>query len=609
MSLYGELKRRNVIRVAVAYLIGSWLLVQLAGIAFPFFGLPDWSIRLLYIALALGFLPALAFAWAFVITPGGVIRDEPVSRSSAQWIDIVTITLVLVAIVYFVVYTMWPDHDATQQQANQSAVSSEHAEVEIAPAEPVYTANSIAVLPFVNMSDDPANEYFSDGVSEELLNLLAQVTNLKVTSRSSAFSFKDKEFDIKTVADKLRVAHVIEGSVRKTDDRVRITVQLIDARSDVHLWSAAFDRKLDDIFAIQDEIARTVVERLKVTLLGDVPTSKPIATEAYTLYLQARHLGRQYTARALEQSNSLYESALAIEADIAGAWSGLATNYTNQAMNGLVSFKEGFSRARLAAEKSLEIDPDYAPAHANLGWIAYGYDNDVVQAARHYQQALYLDPTNTYIIRSVAVLLRSLDRLDDAIALGKHATSLDPLVASGHHNLGISYFRARQWDESIASQQIVLDLSPDYIGANYYIGAALLLNGKPQAALNTFAREPDEEYQVKGAAMALHALDRHEESQTKLAELSERWGRDWPTEVAHVHAYMGNVEAAFQWLDKAIEQNEEGLAEQFQMPYYESLHDDSRWGVFLERVGSTPEQIGTISFEVLLPDFNEPGRK
>ena len=232
---------------------------------------------------------------------------------------------------------------------------------------------------------------------------------------------------------------------------------------------------------------------------------------------------------------------------------------------------------------------------------------DVAQAARHYQRALHLDPANTYIIRSVAVLMRSLNRLDDAIALGEYVTRLDPLVASGHHNLGISYFRARRWDESIASQQTVLDLSPNYIGANYHIGAALLFNGKPQAALDTFSREPDEEYKVKGAAMALYALGRHEESEASLAELSERWGEDWPTEVAHVHAYTGNVEAAFQWLGRAIEQNEEGLAEQFQMPYFEPLHDDPRWRPFLERVGSSPGLIGSIPFEVTLPGFAGPG--
>jgi TolB-like protein/lipoprotein NlpI len=602
MSLYGELKRRNVIRVAIAYLAGAWLLAELAGMVFSYFGWPESNIRYLLIVLALGFLPALIFAWSYVITPGGMIRDASVARSSARRIDVITSGLVVAALVFVAILRFWSADDVTHEPAGQGVASSGIAEQQHEPSSVAYPANSIAVLPFVNMSDDEANEYFSDGISEELLNLLAKVPGLQVTSRSSAFSFKDKEFDIPAVARKLNVAHVLEGSVRKADDRVRITAQLIETRTDAHLWSSTYDRELDDIFAIQDEIAGTVVEQLKVTLLGDAPRSAQVDPEAYTLYLQARHLGRQYNAESLERSNELYQQSLAIEADIAGAWSGLATNYTNAVFTGLLSSGEGYPLARAAAEKALAIDPAYAPAHANLGWITYGYDNDVAQAVKHYQRALELDPSNSYIIRSAAVLLSSLNRLDEAIVLGEYVTRLDPLVASGHHNLGTSYCRAHRWDEAVASHQAGLRLSPDFLGGHYFMGVALLFGGEPAAALDAFAVEQDDEYRVKGTALALHALGRQEESQARLAELKERWGEDWPTEVAHVYAYIGDADAAFEWLDRAIEKNEEGLSEQFLQPFYQNLYTDARWQSFLENVGSSPERLSGIEFNVVLPE-------
>jgi len=597
MSLYGELKRRNVIRVAAAYVVGGWLLSELASMVFPYFGIPDWNVRFILIALALGFLPALVVAWCFVITSEGVIRDAPISRSSARRLDVFTVALITATLSLFVAGKLWfgigPAEPQTVQVESEGDTDQVRAQ---------YPDNSIAVLPFVNMSDDASNEYFSDGVSEELLNLLAKVRELRVTSRSSAFSFKGKAIDVTAVANKLNVAHVLEGSVRKADNRVRITVQLIAARSDTHLWSDTYDRELDDIFAIQDDIAGKVVEKLKVTLLGASPTSEQINSESYTLYLQARYLGRQGSAESLEKSNVLYLKALDIHPQNASAWSGLATNYTNQAINGLSPFEEYFDKARAAAESALSIDPGYAPAHANLGWISLAYDNDVAQAARHYARALQLGPGNTYIIRSAAVLMRSLGRLDDAILLGELVTERDPLVASGHHNLGIAYFRAGRWDEAIASQQTSLRLSPHFLGAHYRVGMALLFKNEAAAALEAVSLEKDDEYRVKGMSMALYALGRQQESQARLAELQEKWGNEWPTEVSHVYAYMGEVDAAFHWLDKAFEIDEEGLSEQFLQPFYQSLHADPRWPKFLEQVGSLPRQLNAIEFRVTLPD-------
>lgn len=595
MSLLTELKRRNVVRVATGYLAAAWFLIEVAGTVFPAFGFPDWSIRLLVIACALGFPPALIVSWLYEFTPEGIVRNTSVGSSSARRLDLFTACMLVAVLSFIVADHFWFSAESVGQAATSTAAVDEAVQTQ-------YPANSIVVLPFVNMSDDEANEYFSDGISEELLNLLARIRELRVISRSSAFSFKGKEIDIPTVAKQLNVAHVLEGSVRKSGGQVRITVQLIDARSDSHLWSATYDRMLDDIFTIQDEIAMIVVEQLKVRLLGEVPTSEETNPEAYNLYLQARHLGRKYSSDGFAQSNSLYEQALAIYPDYAAAWSGLATNFTNQAANGQLNADEGYTRARAAAQKALEIKPDYAPAHANLGWLAYGYDNDMAQAAEHFETALKLDPANAYIIRSAAALLNSLKRHDEAIVLGEYITGRDPLTASGYTNLGSSYLYAGRWNEAIASYQTALQLSPDYIGARYRVGVALLFRGEAAAALDVFVQEIDDEYKVKGAALALHALGRLGESRSKLTELIERWGADWPSEAAQVYAYTGDTDAAFQWLDKAIEKNEEGLSEQILLPFYQPIQSDPRWVKFLERMGCSPEQLNAIEFKVTLPE-------
>ncbi len=609
MSLINELKRRNVLRVGAAYVVASWLLIQVGETIFPLFGFDDTPARIMVIVLAIGFFPALILAWAFELTPEGIKRESEVDRSQSitpstgKKLDRMIMVALVLALGYFAFdkFVQSPRWEAALEAQKAEEVAEARKAGRTEALVESYGDKSIAVLPFINMSSDVEQEYFSDGISEELLNLLAKIPELRVTSRSSAFAFKGEKIDIPVVAEKLDVAHILEGSVRKAGNQVRITVQLIEARSDTHLWSQTFERTLDDIFAIQDEIAATVVEQLKITLLGTAPRVKETDPGAYALYLQARHLGRLNSAESFEQSNALYEQALAMEPDYAAAWNGLATNYMNQANNGLLPADEGYAQARAAAEKSLAIDPDDAPAQATLGWIAYAYNNDVAQAARYYERALKLDPANTYIIRRATTLLQSLNRQDEAIALQKYANARDPVIARGHAILGYYYLHAGNWDEAVASYQTALRLSPDYIGAHYFIGVALLFKREVQAALDAFAREQDDEYQVKGAALALHALGRQAEYQAKLAELIERWGSDWPSEVAQVYAYVGDAEAAFLWLDKAIEQNEDGLSEQFLLPFYQTIHADPRWAAFLQRMGSSPEQLGAIEFNVTLP--------
>ena len=462
------------------------------------------------------------------------------------------------------------------------------------------SAASIAVLPFVNMSSDPEQEYFSDGITEELLNLLAKIPELQVAARTSSFSFKGQNLEIPEIAERLNVAHVLEGSVRKAGNEVRITAQLIRADGGFHVWSQTWDRTLDDIFAIQDEIAADVAAQLKVTLLGAAPTVEATDLAAYALYLQARQLGRQGTAEGLEQSMALYQQALAIDPDYAAAWAGLARDYYTRAGTELHPIDEGYQLAREAANRALAIDPEYAPAYAQLGYIAV-YHGDLATAARHLERALALDPTNSDIIANAAILARSLGRLDEAIALQEFAVARDPVNPIGHARLGLFYLWAGRLDESIASYRTTLSLSPGRIGAQHNIGEALLLKGEPEAALAAIQQESSELWRMVSLPMAYHALGQAAESDAALAELIEKYEQETAYNIAYVLALRNEADRAFEWLDKAVQYNDPGLVEIPATNLFTNIHDDPRWLPFLESIGKSPEQLDAIEFEVRLP--------
>ena len=463
----------------------------------------------------------------------------------------------------------------------------------------VELSESVAVLPFVNMSSDPDQEYFSDGISEQLRNLLMQIPELRVAARTSSVSFKGQNLTIPEMAERLNVAHVLEGSVRKDGNDVRITAQLIRADDGLSVWSDAWDRSLDDIFEIQDEIAAEVVAQLQVTLLGAAPTLETTDPKAYALFLQARQLSRQATPESLELSDALYQQALEIDPDYATAWAGLALTYIYRSDLGLLP--EGRRLAREAANRALEIDPENAEAYARLGKLA----SNPAEAAPYFERALALAPTNPDIILAVALQLRRLGRLDEAIALHEYAVDSDPVAANMHAGLGHAYVRAGRLDEAIASFRTSLTLSPGQNAAQLGIGPALLLNGEPEAALVTFVDEDDEWWRLTGFAMAHHALGQTAESDAALAELIEKYEQGMAYNIAYVLAFRGEADRAFEWLDKAVEYGDSGLGEIAYDLLFANIHDDPRWLPFLESIGESPEQRAVdraaIEFEVTLP--------
>jgi TolB-like protein len=460
---------------------------------------------------------------------------------------------------------------------------------------------SIAVLPFVNMSDDPSNIFFSDGISEELLNLLTRIPELRVTSRSSAFSYRNKDIDLPTIAEQLNVAHILEGSVRKAGNQVRITVQLIETRTDTHLWSETYDRTLEDIFATQDEIAAEVVEHLKVAFLGDVPMLQATDPEAYSQVLQGRYLIQQVTPEAIEKSISLFEHALTIAPGYAAGWAGLASGYITQADLALRPFDEGYRLAREAANQGLVIDPGHAPAHLMLASISLNYDRDLAAAARHYEKALALEPANVDSISGAANMAAALGRLDQAIVLAEYAAARDPVSPFRIANLGAFYLYAGRADEAIASLRQTLTLSPDYLGAQYAIGEALLLKGESESALAAMLKAASEVYRLIGLVMAYHALGEADASDSALGDLIEKYNQDAAYNIAYVLAFRGEADRAFKWLNKAVSYRDPGLTEIGTQALFTNIRLDGRWLPFLESIGQSPEQLASIDFKVTLP--------
>src|SRR5262245_10660938 len=438
-NVFAELSRRNVIRATILYLGAVWALAQGISQLGPSVGAPEWATRWFLVAAGIGFPFWIAFAWFYEFTPEGLKREseidpaESITRHTGRKLDFAIIGVLAVAVVLLLT-----DRFVLRHGVNETT------------AVPI-AENSIAVLPFVNMSEDKANEYFSDGISEELLNLLSKIPQLKVAARTSSFSFKGKGVEIPEIARQLHVANVLEGSVRKSGDQLRITAQLIRAAEGYHLWSETYDRKMDDIFKIQDEIAGEVVKELKVKLLGAAPKVRTTDPKAYALYLQARALGRQNTPEAYAKSDALYRQVLEIDPRNAPAWNGLAVNFFNRTGMGLLSSQEGFARAREAAEKALQIDPDYAQAHSGLGFIETYADNDLASAARHFQRALALAPTDVSVLGNASTFLLSLRRLDEGLALREAIVRRDPLNVTAFYNLGQFQRRAGRYDAAIES--------------------------------------------------------------------------------------------------------------------------------------------------------------
>jgi TolB-like protein/Flp pilus assembly protein TadD len=544
-NFFAELKRRNVYKVAIAYGVVAWLLVQIATQVFPFFEIPNWTVRLVVLLIAIGFPIALIIAWAFELTPEGLKRTEaadatPAARSSQRaWIYVVIVSgAISVGIFFLGRYT--------------NSKSSEEAEL---------PAKSIAVLPFENLSGNPENAYFTDGIQEEILTRLAKIADLKVISRTSTARYKSSPDNLRQIAKQLGVANILEGTVQKAADQVRVNVQLIKAETDAHLWAETYDRKLTDIFAVESDIAKTIAETLQAKLTGSEKTAiakRPtMNSEAYELYLKGRFFWNKRTGPDLRKAIDYFKQAIDKDPKYALAYAGLADSYTLLSAYGAGSPQESFPSAKTAAQKALELDDTLAEAHTSLGQILLFYDLDLAGSTKEFERAIALNPNYATAHHWYGVgPAMSLGEFDRAIAELKRAQQLDPLSLIINADLGVAFATARRYDEAIAQLRKTIEMDPRFYYAHWNLGVALELKGELREALAEYkkAAELDDDPIVLGLiAHAYAKLGERDQAVKLLAQLQQVAAHRYVpfSTFAGVYMALGEKDKAIDYLERA----------------------------------------------------------
>jgi adenylate cyclase len=592
LSLISELKRRNVFRVSAAYVILAWLVLQVADVILNNIAAPGWVFGALLLFLAAGLPFVVFFAWAFELTPEGLKRESEVDRSKSitpqtgRKLDRVIIIVLLLALGYFAYdkFLLQRGQDAPGA-ATQQAAQQPSATAPAAAAAPPTADHSIAVLPFVNISDDPGNEYFSDGLSEELLNLLAKIPELRVAARTSSFSFKGQQLEIPEIAARLKVANILEGSVRKAGNQVRITAQLIKADDGFHLWSETYDRTLDNIFVVQDEIAAAVVNALKISLLGAAPLAKETNAEAYALYLQARYLFNQRSRDNYEKSARAYRQALALDPDYAAAWAGLSSVTINQAGYNYIDLDPGVQQAREAAERAIQLDPQLADGWASLARVEGNYEFNWDGAYQSVQKALALAPANSEVLAQAASVAASLGHHAQALAYAEKAVDLDPVNYGALSFLSGAYEQVDQLEQAEKTMRHLLTLNPDYVSAQSSLAYVLLRQGRAEDALVEVEKEPEAFWRSLLRAVILHTLGRKADADAELASYVRDYHAFGAYQIAEIYAWRNQPDEAFEWLEKAYQQRDPGIGALLNDTAISNLYRDPRWEPLLQKVG------------------------
>ena len=580
-SFFAELKRRNVYKVAVAYAVVGWLIAQIATQIFPFLEIPNWVVRLVIVFIAIGFPIALVIAWAFEATPEGIKRTAAADAmpgvakaKSDGWLYVIAIGAAISIGLFFL-----GRYSAKGPRQTESAALPQ---------------KSIAVLPFVNMSADKADEYLSDGMTEELLNVLAKVKGLRVPGRSSSFAFKGRNDEdiFRKVGEQLHVGTVLEGSVRKAGDKLRITAQLIDAANGYHLWSETYDRDVKDILAVESEVAQRVVDVLKVQLgveearaLSKKPTENP---EAHRLYLLGHYHLVKYTQADLAEAVRNYEQALQLDPDFALAYSGLSDAFALIAGNAMPS-KEAWAKEKVLAEKALQLDPELAEAHLSLG-DARANSFDWAGGEKEINRALELNPNLASAYDASAWILTVFGRFDEAITKNRNALELDPLNPLTNGNSGWYLYFARRYDEAISALRSTIELFPNDAFSHFVLGWCLIMKGNvPEAKAELQkATELDDLPWYIGAIGYAHAVsgDRAKAEQV-LHDLDDLAKRRYVTPNAYFLVYLGlgEKEKALDWLEKCY-QDQDGACWFLKVDQlYDPLRNDARFQTLVKKVG------------------------
>jgi TolB-like protein/Flp pilus assembly protein TadD len=574
MNFFSELKRRNVYKVAIAYIVAGWALSQGIAQVFPVFDVPTWIIRLIVLLIIIGLPIVLVLAWMFELTPEGLKRTEDVDLArlgppSHAWMYVAVLGALASVALFFVGRYTAGSH-ATLRQS----------EAAIGPQK------SIAVLPLLNESGDPGDEYFSDGLSEELIAALAQINGLKVIGRSSSFRFKDRHEEPKAIGEKLGVSTLLEGTVRKQGDKVRIVAELINAADGIELWTRTFDRELKDIFAVQEEIARAVAESLKVTLLGSDSTqrSAPKNVEAHNAYLQGHFHFQRRNLEDYRKAVSYFDQAIRLDSDYALAYAERSEAWTF--IGDLTGQHEpAWSKARSDAEKAVAIAPTLAEARAALGWVRFFVDWKFTEGLSELKRAKELSPSNPTANDLLARVILYLGRLDEAERQARQAVELDPLSVIAQGNLARVLLFAGKLDEADAAARKAAELQPASASSHRWQVVAAVLRGDRETALREAQLEPDEGYRRFELALAQQLQGDRQAADAALADLIAN-GRDLLAyQIAEVYAVRGETDKAFEWLQIAFDDHDTGTLTLLVDPLLRDLRPDPRYKTLLTKLG------------------------
>jgi serine/threonine-protein kinase len=578
-NFFGELRRRHVYRVAIAYGVVAWLLIQIATQVFPFFEIPNWVVRLVVLITILCFPIALMIAWAFEMTPQGMKWAEAVAPNvyiphwSARKFAALVVTIAMLA-TGLLMFQLVRSRSTSPVKVTAAAMPS---------------LKSIAVLPLLNESGDPGDEYFSDGLSEELIAALAQIRELKVIGRSSSFRFKDKKEDSKAIGKKLGVSTLLEGTMRKQGDRVRIVAELVNAADGSELWSRTFDRELKDIFAVQTEIAEAVAASLELTLLGKGDKSAKDAStknvEAHNAYLQGHFYFERRNLEDYRKSVGLFDQATRLDPDYAMAYAERSEARTRIGDLSSEKQKEAWAAAGSDAEKAVAIDPSLAEAHAALGWVRFFIEWKFAEGLAELRRAQQLSPWNATANDLMARVVAYLGQFQEAEKLARQAIELDPLAYQARTSLARILFTEGKLDEADSAARKAAELQPTAAGSHRWQVFVAIQRGDGEAALREARLEPNEGYRHFELALARYARRERPAADAALAELIAKDRNFLAYQIAEVYAWRGETDKAFEWLQVSLDNHDTGMLSLFINPLMHGLRHDARYNDLLAKIG------------------------
>jgi serine/threonine-protein kinase len=582
-NFFAELKRRNVYKMAVAYIVVSWLLIQAASILFPTFEAPAWIMKVFVVVLALGFPIALIFSWAFEITAEGIRRESEVaperSLSAHRGRRLVALTIALAVVAAgLLAFQLLRSRQLSDASGSSASLAGAAA------------AKSVAVLPLVNTSGDPTNEYFSDGLSEELIAVLAKIPELKVIGRSSSFLFKGKSGDTRMIGEKLGVAHLIEGSVRKQGERVRIVAELINTTDGRELWSETYDRELKDVFAVQTEIASAVAEQMKVKLLGKTAQSDAMPPNqnqaAHNAVLQSDFYFQQQTAQSVQKAIGFLQEAVRLDPNYAFAFAKLSQAWRQYGASfATEDTDKAYAEARAAAEKAINLLPNLVEAHKAAGWVAMNPALDFQTAEREFRHALETAPSDAAAKNALSYTLMAQGRLAEAEQACKEAIALDPLLTALWYNLGRLAVATGRYKDAEEMFRKGLELQPHASRFHTYLATLAILQNNPTQALQHAQLESDGFWRDYAMTLVQQTQTDRATADKALKNFSAKYATNGAYQIAVLHAIRKAPDEMFRWLDTAYATHDSGLTQLVITPFLSNYRDDPRFIALCQKLG------------------------